>query len=40
MYKRQGLILYVARRLAEIRGMTEEEILHITEENARTLFGV
>lgn len=35
-----GLILYVARRLAEIRGMTEEEILRITEENARRLFGV
>ena len=35
-----GLILHVARRLAEIRGLTEEEVLRITEENARTLFGV
>lgn len=35
-----ALIGYVARKLAEIRGLPPEEILRITEENARTLLGL
>ncbi len=32
-------VAYVARRLAEIRGMSEEAIARTTYENAKTLFG-
>lgn len=35
-----ALIRYVAQKLADIRGLPAEEILRITEENARTLFNV
>ncbi len=34
------LIPYAAAKIAELRGMEMEEILHITAENARRLFGV
>lgn len=33
------LIPYAAAKIAEVRGMDTEELLHITAENARKLFG-
>ncbi len=33
-------ILYVARRIAEIKGISEEAVLDATEENTRRLFGL
>lgn len=33
-------IAYVARRIAEIKGLSEAEVLRVTEENARRLFGL
>ena len=35
-----ALIRYVAEKLAQIRALPVEEILRITEENARALFGI
>lgn len=35
-----GYIIYVAERIAEIRGMTTEDILKYTKENACRFFGV
>lgn len=35
-----SLITFVASRIAEIRGMTTDDILQITTENAKRLFGV
>ncbi len=37
---RSDYILYVARRVAEIRSCPIEEILHITAQNAQKLFGI
>ena len=34
------MIRYTAARLAEIKNMSVEEVLQITEQNARKLFGV
>lgn len=34
-----SLIIYVARRLAEIKGITADEVLRITSANAEQLFG-
>ena len=35
-----GLVRYTAEKLAEIKGMTAEEIAYITFENASRLFGI
>ena len=35
-----ALIRYVAEKLAQIRALPVEEILRITEENARALCGI
>lgn len=33
-------LLYVARAVAELKGMTEEEVIRITEANARSFYGI
>lgn len=35
-----GMIRYTAERLAQIKGLSADEVLRVTEENARRLFGV
>ena len=35
-----GMILYVAQKLSEIHQKSVEEVLSVTEQNARTLFRV
>ena len=35
-----GMILYVAQKLSEIHQKPVEEVLSVTEQNARTLFGL
>ena len=35
-----AMIRYTAARLAEINNISVEEVLQITEQNARKLFGV
>ena len=35
-----GMILYVAQKLSEIHQKPVEEVLSVTEQNARTLFRV
>ena len=31
---------YVVRKIAEIKGMTEQQVAAVTEENGRRLFGI
>ncbi len=35
-----SMIAYIAEKIAEIRGMQTEELLHITAQNARRLFNI
>lgn len=35
-----SLIKYIAEKIAELRGITYEELLQITSDNAKTLFGI
>lgn len=35
-----GMIIHTAQRLAEIKGVPVEEVLRVTEQNARALFGI
>lgn len=35
-----SLLAYTARRIAELRGISEDEIISVTTENARKFFGV
>ena len=35
-----ALIIYVARALAEIKGISVEEVLRVTSENTERLFGI
>ena len=35
-----ALLIHVAQKLAEIKRVSVDEILRVTEENARRLFGV
>ena len=33
-----GNLIYVARAVAEIKGITEEEVIRVTEENAESFY--
>ena len=35
-----GLMVHTAQRIAEIKGMTAEEVLLVTEENARRVYHI
>ena len=35
-----SLILYAAQKISEVRGISSEELLLITEENAKRLFKI